>query len=577
MRKALVLAIGFVGYFPAPRRRPRSTTSRCTATATTSAAVSSASTRPATGTSRSGRLDRLPDRQRQRRQPGRRGTASTSPLRPARRSMPASTTAHSARRSGRRDARGWTSTARAVAATRIDQGTWRSRTSRSAAPRSPRLWIVYEQHCEGGPAALFGEVRLGEPGMTVRWRQRRRSCAGVADLGGAGRRYRSRSAPGRPATPVGSVSLEGADAGEFAVRLDDYRTTHSRPARAAGCGCASCRPRRAPTRRRCASRRAGGRTTCRSRASPTAGARGCTWSRTPATTSARARPGTTRRAPARSRRAATGRRVLRRRRRQRRLVVRGLRPGPRRHPSAGRDLQRDALSVQRLRPGHEHRRRGTGWNAFGRGACQGHRSAPAGGRDVARGRIDFEQHCEGAGPALRGSWELRAGDSTPLPPWMVGGPSSVGPPGEHRREPERPGSGGRARPPRHAPARRGEAPCAGAAQLRLHCTVGAGRADPRAPAMPSASSPARAVTACGRARATTASTAGPATMSSPGRAGATSSSVERAPTSSSAAKAPMCSPAARAPTAWTARFRQRHAAWAAPAPTGSSGAAATTS
>src|SRR5215470_6918814 len=26
-----------------------------------------------------------------------------------------------------------------------------------------RLWIVYEQHCEGGTAALFGEVRVGEP------------------------------------------------------------------------------------------------------------------------------------------------------------------------------------------------------------------------------------------------------------------------------------------------------------------------------------------------------------------------------------------------------------------------------
>src|SRR4051795_3211834 len=26
-----------------------------------------------------------------------------------------------------------------------------------------RLWIIYEQHCEGGTAALFGEVRVGEP------------------------------------------------------------------------------------------------------------------------------------------------------------------------------------------------------------------------------------------------------------------------------------------------------------------------------------------------------------------------------------------------------------------------------
>src|SRR3954471_22426710 len=36
-----------------------------------------------------------------------------------------------------------------------------------------RLWIVYEQHCEGGTAALFGEVRLGEGGQlapaVTRW------------------------------------------------------------------------------------------------------------------------------------------------------------------------------------------------------------------------------------------------------------------------------------------------------------------------------------------------------------------------------------------------------------------------
>jgi hypothetical protein len=39
--------------------------------------------------------------------------------------------------------------------------------------------------------------------------------------------------------------------------------------------------------------------------------------------------------------------------------------------------------------------------------------------------ISFVQHCEGATPALRGTWEFRAGDNTPPAPWLVG---SVPPP-----------------------------------------------------------------------------------------------------------------------------------------------------
>jgi hypothetical protein len=38
----------------------------------------------------------------------------------------------------------------------------------------------------------------------------------------------------------------------------------------------------------------------------------------------------------------------------------------------------------------------------------------------------FEQHCEHMTPALRGTFEFRAGDTTPPPPWMVPGPGTVG-------------------------------------------------------------------------------------------------------------------------------------------------------
>ncbi|HYX87948.1 MAG TPA: PASTA domain-containing protein [Gaiellaceae bacterium] len=42
--------------------------------------------------------------------------------------------------------------------------------------------------------------------------------------------------------------------------------------------------------------------------------------------------------------------------------------------------------------------------------------------------VTFEQHCEGATPALRGTWEYRAGDTTPLAPWMVAGGTPPPPP-----------------------------------------------------------------------------------------------------------------------------------------------------
>lgn len=83
-----------------------------------------------------------------------------------------------------------------------------------------RLWIVYEQHCEGGLSALFGEVRYGEPpaaGATsaapaiARWP--------AWDFGHPGTAVPVTVVASSAATITG-VSVAGGDAGDFPVRLD---------------------------------------------------------------------------------------------------------------------------------------------------------------------------------------------------------------------------------------------------------------------------------------------------------------------------------------------------------------------
>ena len=85
-----------------------------------------------------------------------------------------------------------------------------------------RLWLLYEQHCEGGRSALYGEIRVGEPASpdpllvaptTVRWP--------ASDLG-------------RPSTVVPvtlmaldspvrltRVSIAGSNPADFAIRSDE--------------------------------------------------------------------------------------------------------------------------------------------------------------------------------------------------------------------------------------------------------------------------------------------------------------------------------------------------------------------
>jgi hypothetical protein len=83
-----------------------------------------------------------------------------------------------------------------------------------------RLWVVFEQHCEGGPPALFGELRMGQPAVRapmaasptiVRWP--------AIDPG-----RKSTAAPvaieARRDVKVSKVSVVGSDRHDFAIAGD---------------------------------------------------------------------------------------------------------------------------------------------------------------------------------------------------------------------------------------------------------------------------------------------------------------------------------------------------------------------
>lgn len=79
-----------------------------------------------------------------------------------------------------------------------------------------RLWILYEQHCDGHVPGLFGEVRVGEsrraalPGI-VRWP--------AGEHGSVGTRVPVTFTPGRDAH-FGRAQLAGSDPAAFQIRAD---------------------------------------------------------------------------------------------------------------------------------------------------------------------------------------------------------------------------------------------------------------------------------------------------------------------------------------------------------------------
>lgn len=83
-----------------------------------------------------------------------------------------------------------------------------------------RLWIVYEQHCEGGQPALFGEVRVGEPATgaaaleptVVRWPP--------ADLGQSATAVPVTVVAAAPTT-ISGAAIRGDNPRDFPIRVDD--------------------------------------------------------------------------------------------------------------------------------------------------------------------------------------------------------------------------------------------------------------------------------------------------------------------------------------------------------------------
>src|SRR5436853_868592 len=85
-----------------------------------------------------------------------------------------------------------------------------------------RLWLLYEQHCEGYRSALFGEIKLGEPPaadpalvmpLTLRWP--------ASDVGRTSTVVPvTIVANGAPVT-VTSASVVGSNPPDFAIRSDE--------------------------------------------------------------------------------------------------------------------------------------------------------------------------------------------------------------------------------------------------------------------------------------------------------------------------------------------------------------------
>jgi hypothetical protein len=286
-----------------------------------------------------------------------------------------------------------------------------------------RIWLIYEQHCEGGRAALYGEVKVGEPPSgdvalvapgTVRWPASdagRPSTAVPVTL-------RAFDAP----VTVTGVSLGGADASSFEVREDDC-TGHTLAASACQVWL-RYRPGSAGTRTATLTisdsagthRQAtlqgfayGGQTSVTMTSDPgdyIGGGRN--WSYTIANDAIGV--GGTRQyvgfgvdgangdwwyadfAPAAGD-----------------ILAPGYYPNATRYPFNGNG------------PGLDVSGNGRGCNTLTGEFTVNSATWLADGH-VRTFSVSFVQHCEGGTPALRGTFAFRAGDDTPLPPWMVGGP-----------------------------------------------------------------------------------------------------------------------------------------------------------
>ena len=292
-----------------------------------------------------------------------------------------------------------------------------------------RLWIVYEQHCEGGTPALFGEVRLGigtgdSPAFTapgvVRWP--------IGDLGRPGMVVPVTVIATGP-VQLGAASVAGSHQGDFPIRVDDCNGKSL----AAGGQC-EVWVRFVPT--------AAGTRTATLRIPDSAGrvqevalqgftyggrtrlvmtsdsgdyiGGGRSYSYTPENAVIAA--GGTRRGVGFGIDAANGEYWS-----GRFSPADGDIIAPGRYTGATRDAFRGSG------PGIEVTGNGRGCNTIKGEFTVNEATFDPDGR-LRTIALDFVQHCEGGTPALRGTWEYRAGDTTPPPPWMVSGPGNTAPP-----------------------------------------------------------------------------------------------------------------------------------------------------
>ena len=413
-----------------------------------------------------------------------------------------------------------------------------------------RLWLVYEQHCEGGSHALFGEVRINEPvaddgsfavPSLARWPAAEPGAQGsVVPLAIVG-----------PQT-IGQVALQGDSPSQFTIREDNC----SNKVLAPGARC-TIFVRYTPTSpgTHTATLRAGGQNVTlqgyrrggvtqldmTSDSGDYIG-QGQTWSYSPAAGDSIAAGG--------------GRS--------------GVSFGIDGHqgdwwygdfvPGSG-----DILTVGATYSGTRYPFNGpgpgldVGGNGRGCNALDGSFTVNAAtfedSGDLTSMDLSFVQHCEGAPPALHGRFRWRAGDTTPRAPWMVGTPLGSLPPAP-------PFSDGAGTPVAQPPAATtpGATPvlqAAGLPQASASACSAAGAAtcsracsgEPRSPtcceaaAVATSRSAAPAPTSCAWAPATTAPTAARGPTSSPAGPAATSCAGAPGATSWSAALAAMSSTA----------------------------------
>jgi hypothetical protein len=292
-----------------------------------------------------------------------------------------------------------------------------------------RLWIVYEQHCEGGTAALFGEVRLGEPGPAgpggvapaiVRWP--------VSDVGKPSTVVPATIIATAPMQVTGA-SLGGDSPGDFAIRLDEC----SGRSLVAGQSCqvwVRYQPGVAGTR--LATLHVGdsggsdypidlqgfsyGGTTRLTMTSDSGDyiGQGKTWSYTPANATISA--GGSRRVIGFGIDSATGD-----------WWNGTFAAGDGDILAAGSTYAATRYPFNGSGAGIDISGNGRGCNTITGTFTVTEANFEQDGRLHSFGAT-FEQHCEGGAPALRGTFEYRKGDTTQPAPWMVSGPGSTAPP-----------------------------------------------------------------------------------------------------------------------------------------------------